>query len=286
MKIGISLDIFDSSYGRWLDDKYLKIKEHGFSCMDFNMSDTNSAIYSLPEKAADEILLKERRLADEAGIIINQSHGPWRWPARDFTAADREERMEKMKRSIRATALLGCRDWVIHPIMPYGVHDVNTDDAKKTWELNIEFMRELLSYAKKYDVTICLENMPMREFSLAKPADILRFVKEMDDANFKICLDTGHIAVFEELSVGDSVRELGEEIKTLHIHDNKYGMDLHLFPYSGKIDWNDFAKSLSEIDFNGVFSLETMPSAELSDELFSDMCIILRKIAQEIIDKA
>lgn len=44
------------------------------------------------------------------------------------------------------------------------------------------------------------ENMPFKNFSLSKPCDILRFVKAIDDENFKICLDTGHVAVFEGMS--------------------------------------------------------------------------------------
>ena len=283
MKIGISYDIFDGRYGRWGDGKYQKMREHGYSCMDFDMCNTNTPIYELSEKEFETLIMREKHLADEAGIEISQTHGPWRWPAQDATDMDRLERMEKMKRSIRATALLNCKNWVIHPIMPYGVCETGTDNAQKTWDVNLTFMSELLYYAKTYGITICLENMPMKEFSLAKPTDVLKFVKTINDDNFKICFDTGHAAVFDEPSVGYSVRKLGKEIKTFHIHDTKYGMDLHLFPYSGIIDWKDFVKALKDIDFKGVFSLETIPSAMLNDEIFSDMCISLRKIAQQIL---
>ena len=185
MKIGISFDIFDKGYGRWGDAKYLNLKEHGFSGMEFDMCNTNSLIYTLPEKEVDSFLLKEKKLAVDSGIEIYQVHGPWRWPARDGTAEDREERLDKMKHSIRATATLGCRKWIIHPIMPCGICEVNTDNAKKTWDLNLEFMNKLLPCAKECGVTICLENMPMTQFSLAKPEDILSFVKTINDDNFK-----------------------------------------------------------------------------------------------------
>lgn len=188
-----------------------------------------------------------------------------------------------MKKSIRATAVLGCKNWVIHPIMPYGVSDINTENVQKTWDMNIEFMSELLETAKEYDITICLENMPFLDFSLSKPADILRFVKTINDEHFKICLDTGHVSVFNKLSLGDSVRELDDEIRVLHVHDNKFSQDLHLIPYSGIIDWEDFAKALKEINFKGVFSLEAAPSAKLTTPLFEEMSILLAKIAYEII---
>lgn len=283
MKIGISYDIFDSRYGRWGDAKYAKMSEHGYSCMDFNMCNTGTPTYTLPEKDFEALMLREKRLAEEAGIEINQAHGPFGRPYEDATRQDKAKHMEKLERSIRATAILGCKNWAIHPIMPFGASDINTEAAQKTWDANLEFMNSVLQYAKGYGVTVCLENVPMSEFSMAKPAEILRFVKTMNDGNFKVCFDTGHVSVFDGLSVGACVRELNGEIRIFHIHDNKIGRDLHLFPYSGIIDWQDFAKALKDIDFKGVFSLETIPSAKLDDEIFSDMCIALRKIAQQII---
>jgi len=285
MKIGISANMYKNSYDRWGEKRYEKLKEHGFSCLDFGMADTDSILYTSSFEEAKSLLLHEKELTEKAGVEISQVHGPWRWPARDFSPEDRAERMEKMKKSIKLTSILGCKYWIVHPIMPMGVEEDGTEDAKLTWDMNIEFMSELLKTAKEYDITICLENMPMLKFSLAKPVDILRFVKTINDDHFKICLDTGHVSVFEELSVGDEVRRLGDEIKTFHIHDNRFGWDLHLSPFYGRIDWDDFAKSLRDINFKGVFSLETLPPSVFPDDIFEESCIIIAKIAGEIIKK-
>lgn len=284
MKIGLQFQSEDKlAHRRYGEARYKKLKEHGFSCADFNLVNTDSEIYTLSQEKSDAILLKEKALAEEAGVEIHQVHGPWRWPSKDYTEEDRRERMDKMKKSIRATAVLGCKNWIVHPIMPFGTDEIGTENAQKTWDLNIEFMSELLKTAKEYDVTICLENMPMVKFSLATPKDILRFVKAMNDEHFKVCLDTGHVSVFEGLSVGDSVRIIGDELRTLHVHDNKWGFNLHLMPYYGVIDWNDFANALREINYNGVFSLETLPPDSLTDELYEELSISLAKIAKLII---
>lgn len=284
MKIGIQTNLLDKDgYGRWKENMYIKLKEHGYSCTDYNMADTESIIYTLPQNESDAFLQREKELARKAGIEISQVHGPWRYPPRDLTVEDRNERMEKMKKSIRATSVLGCKNWVIHPIMPYGENDADTQNAQKTWDMNIKFMSELLKTAKEYGVTICLENMPMRKFSLATPEKILKFVKTINDENFKICLDTGHVSVFDDLNMGDEVRRLGDEIRVLHVHDNKWGADLHLAPYFGIIDWESFANALADIGFNGCFSLETMPAGKLSDNLFEEACRLLQKIASDII---
>ena len=164
MKIGIEFNIFNSGYCRYGDKKYIKLKEHGFSCIDFNMSNTNTEIYNSP--ASDELLLHEKSSANDAGIEIYQAHGPWRSPPRDGTVEERAERMDKMKKSIRAASLLGCKNWVIHPLMPLGADDTVTGNETGTWDINLRFMKELLVTAKEYGVTICLENMPMTMFSI------------------------------------------------------------------------------------------------------------------------
>lgn len=283
MKIGLQTNTFNKKgYGRWGEDTYKKMKENGFDCSDFDMCDTDTILYTGSREEAETLILREKKLAAEAGIEISQVHGPWRWPARDKTEEDRCERMEKMKESIRLTALLGCKNWVVHPIMPYGVEEIGTEDAQKTWDLNIEFMTELLKTAKEYDVTVCLENMPMLKFSMAKPEDILRFVKTINDEHFKICLDTGHVSVFNELKLGDEVRRLGKEIKVLHVHDNRFSMDLHLLPSFGIIDWEDFAKSLKDIGFDGCFSSEAIPIKEYSDSVYERFSKLEITILKEI----
>lgn len=284
MKIGFTLNPYDNGFARFKENKFSKIAECGFSAVDYNTADTNTELYKMSELELERRMLSERNAAEQAGIEISQVHAPWRWPPLDSTQEQRAERMEKMKRSILLTQQLGCKHWVVHPIMPYGIEELNTENAEKTWDLNICFMSELLEFAKKQGVTICLENMPMLDFSLATPAQILKFVKAINDTDLKICLDTGHVAVFKELTIGGAVRELGKEIKALHIHDNMGDRDAHLFPTYGCIDWSDFTNALKEIGFDGVFSLEVFPDEALDDISFLKVCTDLYGIAHRLIE--
>lgn len=278
MKIGIRANTAaNQGYGRYGENAYKKLKEHGFSCSDFNMIDTESEVYRWNE----EKFYFERELAEKAGIEIVQVHGPWCWPARETTAEGAKERMEKMKKSIYCTHLLGCKYWVIHPLLPFGRDDINAGKKDETWEFNKKFFSELLCTAKKYDVTICIENMPFNKFSLATPANLLEFVNEINDENFKICLDTGHVEALG-MNVADETRRLGNKIKVLHVHDSMPGEDLHLMPYYGEICWIEFAKALRDINYSGCFSLETMPPATLPDEMFENACKKLYKVSKEI----
>ena len=123
--------------------------------------------------------------------------------------------------------------------------------------MNREFFSRLVDLAKEYGVVVALENMPFTKLILSTPEQVLGFVKEFDSPWFRVCLDTGHAAVFG-LNPADTVRLLGKEyLSILHVHDNDGRRDLHWLPYFGVIDWADFSRALTEIGFEGTVSLET-----------------------------
>ena len=254
MKIGMYMNPYDERYARLGDGRFEMLARSGFSTVDYNIANTDSELYTCDASRLKEIMKRERTLADAASIEISQVHGPWRYPPQDATAEDRRERMEKMKRSLLATSLLGCPYWVVHPIMPQGSKDLLVNGAEETWERNVEFMTELVKHARALGVTVCLENMPMRQFSIATPTQILKLVRAVNDDSLKICLDTGHVAVFPTLTPAAAVRELRHEIKVLHVHDNLGEKDSHLWPCEGIVDWSEFVHALREIGFDGYFT--------------------------------
>jgi len=276
MKIGIT----EVGYHMYGDERFKILREHGYEAVDYNLSNTDRQIFAVSDAEFESMLLKEKALADEAGIEIAQVHGPWRWPPRDYAEEDRAERMEKMKKSLWGTSILGCRYWVIHPIMPFSENDEG--HAEETREMNLSFMGELLREAKKYGITICFENMPMRNLSLGSPEATLGFVKEMNDENFKMCLDLGHMTLFPQESAADFVRKHADDIPVFHIHDSNGWADLHLMPYYGVTDWDDFGKALKETGFSGVFSLEPALAKNMPRDLFEKMSRLLCEIAKRV----
>lgn len=284
MKIGIEYSVLSSGYRRFGDRRFEVIRDHGFTHLDYGMSTTSGLLYDPPVAEAEKFLLEEKHRIADAGLAVSQVHGPWRWPPQDGTVEERAERLEKMERSLWMTSVLGCKNWVIHPLMPYTHKDMDLGKEKETWAINEEFFPKVLEMAKTYDITICFENMPMRRFSMATPEHILQFVRWMNDDHFKVCLDTGHVNVFDNISIGDSVRLLGKEIQTLHVHDNRNGLDLHLMPYMGSLNWKELADALHEIGYQGVFSLETAAPAKMPDELYDATGRLLFRIADQIIN--
>ena len=266
MRIGIS------DFRKWGEEHFARLAAYGFSCYDFNMADTEKLPYTLGVGDFEAYIREQKRLADEAGIAIWQVHGPWRFPIRDGGEDDRAERLEKMTRSIRATALLGAKYWVVHPLMPCGLDDKKTGRAAETYAINRDFMARLLAVAEREGVTVCLENMPFVDFSLSTPTEIADFVREMAHPNFRMCLDTGHVNTCPDWGTpGDALRAHRDGIRVLHVHDNMGERDEHLVPTTGTIDWQDFSAALREVDFSGVLSLECGPRTEFPDEALDAM---------------
>lgn len=275
----------DKLFHRWGEKRYQKAREFGFTHIDFSQVDNVTELYTCSDKELENKMIHEKELLQEAGLFVSQVHGPWRFPPKDFTDTDRADRMEKIKRSMNATKILGCENWVIHPIMPFGWDEkiTNPGHEQQTWEINCQFMREILTTAKEYDITICLENMPMPNFSIGSPEEILRFVKEINDDHFKICLDTGHAAVYPNGNPAAAVRMLGDYIKVLHVHDNNGVEDFHWLPYFGIINWNEFGKALNEIGFQGVFSYESYSHKNLPSPYYENTCRMMVEIAEGIL---
>ena len=267
MKIGISLAPIH--LGR---DKYKALKAAGFDSLDFNLADTDSAPYTLSDENFIIYLDEEKMAAEREGIIIHQVHGPWCWPIREVTPEGMKERLNSMKKCVFATARLGAKYMVIHPIMPHGIEERNDKEkSADTIDKNISFMTELSGYAKTLGVVICLENMPFKNFTLASPSEIADIVYRINSDSFKMCLDTGHAVIFEGWQPSVAIEKYPDIIKTLHVHDNRGANDEHLLPLSnGIIDWKSFSESLKKTDFDGVLSLECAPGRKLPAHLFTD----------------
>lgn len=253
LKIGIT----NTSYGVYsFEDAIAKISSHGYDCIDYQgFVNIETDFFNLPDDEFIATLLTQKALFNQHGLEVSQAHAPWRTP-KDGDPEERKRWILAMKKSIRGTQALGCQRFVVHPLFPYMDTAEHPDDV---WQMNEEFLADLADYAKEYGVVVCLENMPFPHFPITTVEHCVEMVDKLGRDNLRICLDTGHAAIFEKADVARAVRTIGQRLEAVHIHDNMGDEDQHLIPGEGIINWNEFTKALKEVGFDKVISLETSP---------------------------
>jgi len=259
-----------------------KMREAGYDACDYStLADIGkSPIYALSEHDFVRTLTETRKNAESAGVEIYQAHGPWVWPTGNDTPEGRARWMAFMKKDADACEILGCPHLVVHPIMPFW--HTSAPDEEGYLAINRAFWEELLPYAEKRGVTVCLENMPFTEQSLSRCIPMRDFVLSFGAKNFKMCLDTGHALVCGD-KLGESVKEIGGLLRCLHVHDHDGKQDRHECPFFGVGDWDEFREALRAVDESVPLSLEIAPKrvpAELRDGFLREYAKIARYLAE------
>lgn len=252
------------------------IKECGFETIDFGIADmffrtfNKETCTSFFDKSVEELLAYYKPLkeaCEENDVSIAVAHGlfPIAYPGEDAVNDYLIEVTEKM---MAVNAYLGCKAIVIHPL--------NQPNIRKAAEIeyNMNIYRRLMPAAKKYGVTVCLENIfkhygyDCYEGACADANEVCRYIdtlnEEAGEKLFGLCLDIGHVKV-EGRNLYQFITTVGERIVVLHIHDNEGNSDSHMIPYTqvdrtgGRlaIDWESFIRGMREIGYEGALTFET-----------------------------
>ena len=266
MRIGITTEELSYLY---TDEKEAikRYSEIGFDALDYSYD-----LYAYPEsRYAQEDYLDYaksiREALDKNQIVVNQLHAPLfhhRVDCPMTTYEKQEENFLKMMtlRSFEVAHILGSKYIVMHPRK--FAHYKTKDEQDALREYNIKMFKEYIPLAKKYGVQIAIENMfvfdskthTATNTSLRTAEEIVSYIEELGDQYFVACLDTGH-ANINGLDPCAMAKTLGKHLKVLHVNDNYTHLDQHLICGLGTIDWKLFVRTLKEISFDGVFSLET-----------------------------
>lgn len=267
-----------------VDATYRLVKEAGFDAVDANIDHLVSG-RDLHDRKIPEIFLtgsdKEcaksflpwKEAAEKYGIDNYQAHAPFPSYVYDENNEEYNDQILTMlKRMIMGCDVMNCRNLIIHPFFLGYEQQL---DPEKEWEINVDRYSRLIPEAKKYGVTINLENMFMAKrgkIYAACCSDITTACRYVDTLNgiaggkqFGFCLDTGHLLLVG-LDVKNAMIELGDRITAFHVHDNDGAHDQHLAPYMGVLDWNRFVEGLKAIGYNKTMSFETFNIWNVMDE--------------------
>ena len=270
MKFGVNCDSIRKTFQRFFGDKENReikheevfdfIKSAGYDCVDFGFG---SFVNDMPDEKFYARITELKAYLDKIGLQVSQTHGRCGYPklTTDFI-------FERAVKEIKATAILGCKYIVIHPLRtPNSNYE---GDAELRRQENKAFFKRLEPYLQQYGVIECIENLFGEDGergicapnTCSKPEEILEYLDYLNSPYFGACLDTGHLLLTGDITghtVCGALRMLGKYVKVLHVHDNKKVKDDHYPPFMGLIDWKEFALTLKEIDYQGVLSMELVP---------------------------
>ena len=241
-----------------------KIKKIGYDCLDYSLFGgwaTPSEIFSKPRQEWVNYFKEERKIIENEGLSVSQTHAVYR---SDFDPDHLHEFtpmvVEQLKKEIEATALLGSKYIIIHPIN-LAVLSKNKD---RDLEVNIKEFSKITPTLKEFGVKNGVEDMFTWDSVRARACatgcstdlDMVKYIDAMNDRDaYCACLDTGHMLI-HSIDPARAVRTLGDRLEVLHVHDNNGLSDQHLPIGFGVTDWKELVKALREVNYKGVFSLE------------------------------
>ena len=278
MKLVVQSAPLVDKYG--IDGAFRMLSEAGFDGVDFNI-DTElpggaivkgeyDGLFTKSDEEMIEFCRPYKEAGEKYGIDFHQMHAPF--PSYVKSEAGNDIVMNGIKKCIMLCGYLNCKNIIVHPMF-LGYDDKL--DPQTEWDVNIERYSELIPFARKYGVTICLENM----FTGHRGKIYAAVCAEMSEANryinylnsiageklFGFCLDVGH-ALLVGKDIYSTIIELGDNLTTLHVHDNDGRTDQHLFPFMGVCDWDRFVKGLKDAGYTGAMSFETFNAMSVIDD--------------------
>jgi 5-keto-L-gluconate epimerase len=118
----------------------------------------------------------------------------------------------------------------------------------------VESMKELGDYAGELEATIVVEAINRYETVLLNTAaETVEALEAIGRPSVKVLLDVFHMNI-EEVSMGNAIRETGGHLGHFHVVDSN-----RRAPGMGHVQYEDIAKALREIGYEGWLSGEHLP---------------------------
>ena len=270
MKLSIVTSI--AWYDNDLDKMLQTLKDNGYEALDY----IGEYLGRLSEEEEIKYCNHLNSKLKEYGIEIYQTHAPFliNNPESEFLG---EKYRDSVIEAIKRTARLNCKYIVIHPYCPQGLDEfINARPynynkfIEHNKEVNLACFKQFVPYLKEYGITMCIENLFAYdvlmqrhvESSCSTPEEINYYIDNLGEDCFGACYDSGHLNHF----AGDEtnfITKLGNRLKVVHFNDSWgkdfKGMDWHLMPGQGDVDWFKVKAALEKINYQGTANFEVGP---------------------------
>lgn len=202
--------------------------------------------------------LKEALYASE--ITVSSAH-LCHYPLDVGVSVKYDETEELIKRSVKASALIGAPFWTAHPRSSLDTR-FSYDTAASH---NYDDYLPVLEAAEKNSAKLLFENMPVfpdfpdRRYFSSKPDELSKFADSFNSESVGVCWDTGHAHMLLDEDEFGYMKQVGKRIKIIEVNNNWIRYDSHMLPSCGNMDWSAFAKSVKEMNFTGDLLLDAKP---------------------------
>lgn len=184
-------------------------------------------------------------------------------PGRDLRGTEEEQRgaAEHVRSCVEACRMLDC-DLICGPLYSRvgRAQRETAEEGKRQWDLVVQHIRELARFAGERGVRLAAETMNRFATDFLNTTEqAVRLVKDVNEKNFGIHLDTFHMNI-EEKSLPGAILDAGGHLLHFHAADNDRGT-----PGKGSIDWKGIRDALRRINYAGDVNIE----AFMPDRLFT-----------------
>lgn len=244
MKYGVYFAYWESSWDVNFEKYVQKVKELGFDILEV----AALGLVNLP----DEKLERLKQLAEQHNVILTAGIGlPKEYDVSSSDATVRRNGIAFMKKVMDAMYQAGI-DRVGGTVYSYWPADYSHPFDKPTARKHsIESVKELAEYARQYDITLLIETLNrFEQFLLNDAEEAVSYVKEVDEPNVKVMLDTFHMNI-EEDNIADAIRYTGDHLGHLHI-----GEANRKVPGKGSMPWKEIGQALKDIHYDGYVVME------------------------------
>lgn len=244
MKYGVYFAYWESSWDVNFEKYVQKVKELGFDILEV----AALGLVNLP----DEKLERLKQLAEQHNVILTAGIGlPKEYDVSSSDATVRRNGIAFMKKVMDAMYQAGI-DRVGGTVYSYWPADYSHPFDKPTArKYSVESVKELAEYARQYDITLLIETLNrFEQFLLNDAEEAVSYVKEVDEPNVKVMLDTFHMNI-EEDNIADAIRYTGDHLGHLHI-----GEANRKVPGKGSMPWKEIGQALKDIHYDGYVVME------------------------------
>ncbi len=244
MKYGVYFAYWESSWDVNFEKYVHKVKKLGFDILEV----AALGLVNLP----DEKLERLKQLAEQHNVILTAGIGlPKEYDVSSSDATVRRNGIAFMKKVMDAMYQAGI-DRVGGTVYSYWPADYSHPFDKPTArKYSMESVKELAEYARQYDITLLIETLNrFEQFLLNDAEEAVSYVKEVDEPNVKVMLDTFHMNI-EEDNIADAIRYTGDHLGHLHI-----GEANRKVPGKGSMPWKEIGQALKDIHYDGYVVME------------------------------